>query len=99
MCIRDRTFGVRKNGKVFPVSLTVSAICDEQDTVIGTSAIARDMTEQRKHFEATQRIAAIIESSDDAIIAKTLDGIVTNWNPAAERMYGYSSEEITGTTV
>src|ERR1035437_172879 len=97
--VKLETFGVRKNGEVFPVSLTVSAICDEQDTVIGTSAIARDMTEQRKHFEAAQRIAAIIESSDDAIIGMTLDGIVTNWNPAAGRMYGYCSEEITGMPV
>jgi two-component system, cell cycle sensor histidine kinase and response regulator CckA len=93
------TLGVRKNGEVFPVSLTVSAICDEQDTVIGTSAIARDMTEQRRHFEAAQRIAAIIESSDDAIIGTTLDGIVTNWNPAAERMYGYCSWEIVGKSI
>jgi diguanylate cyclase (GGDEF)-like protein/PAS domain S-box-containing protein len=97
--VKLETFGVRKNGEVFPASLTVSAICDEQDTVIGTSAIARDMTEQRKHFEATQRIAAIIESSDDAIIAMTLDGNVTNWNPAAERMYGYHSEEIVAKSI
>jgi diguanylate cyclase (GGDEF)-like protein/PAS domain S-box-containing protein len=97
--VKLETIGVRKNGKVFPVSLTVSAICDEQCTAVGTSVIARDLTEQRKLFEAAQRIAAIIESSDDAIIAKTLDGIVTNWNPAAERMYGYSSEEIVGKSI
>jgi two-component system cell cycle sensor histidine kinase/response regulator CckA len=97
--VKLETIGVRKSGKVFPVSLTVSAICDEWDTAVGTSVIARDMTEQRQLFEAAQRIAAIIESSNDAIIGKTLDGIVTNWNPAAERMYGYSSEEIVGKPV
>jgi diguanylate cyclase (GGDEF)-like protein/PAS domain S-box-containing protein len=97
--VKFETFGVRKNGKVFPVSFTVSAICDEQGTAVGTSLIARDLTEQRKLFEAAQRIAAIIEGSDDAIIGTTLDGIVTNWNPAAERMYGYSSEEIVGKSI
>jgi PAS domain S-box-containing protein len=44
-------------------------------------------------------LAAIVEHSDDAIMGKTLDGIITSWNPAAERMYGYSGEEIIGKTV
>ena len=59
----------------------------------------RDVTEQKQAFEAAQRMAAIVENSDDAIIGRTLDGIITSWNPAAERMYGYSSEEIIGKSV
>ncbi|NMM22665.1 MAG: EAL domain-containing protein [Phycicoccus sp.] len=58
-----------------------------------------DAPEQKQAFEAAQRMAAIVESSDDAIMAMTLDGIVTNWNPAAERIFGYSSEEIIGKLV
>ncbi len=50
-------------------------------------------------FSASQRLAAIVESSDDAIIGKDLDGIVTCWNPGAERMFGYSSEEMIGQSV
>jgi PAS domain S-box-containing protein len=67
--------------------------------VVGVLAAARDMTRQKEAFEAAQRMAAIVKHSDDAIIASTLDGTITSWNPAAERMYGYSSEQITGRSV
>jgi PAS domain S-box-containing protein len=49
--------------------------------------------------ELTSRLAAIVESSNDAIIGKTLDGIITNWNAGAERIYGYSADEMIGHSV
>jgi len=61
--------------------------------------ITRDVTEQRKTFEVFQRMAAIVEFSGEAIFGRTLEGVITSWNPAAERMYGYSSEEILGQSV
>jgi len=96
---RFETMRVRKDGSVVPVSLTVAPIRDEDGAIVGASAVHRDVTEQRRAFEVAQRMKAIVESSDDAIISVTLEAIVTSWNPAAERMYGYSSEEIVGRSI
>jgi PAS domain S-box-containing protein len=93
---RLETFNVRKDGTVFPISLTVSPIRDPAGAVVGASVICRDVTQQREASAATQRMASIVEFSGEAIFGRTIDGIITSWNPAAERMYGYSSEEIVG---
>ncbi|MCU7729346.1 PAS domain S-box protein [Actinoplanes sp. KI2] len=62
-------------------------------------AAARDVTDERAERAARTQLAAIIESTDDAVITKTLDGVITSWNAAAERIYGYSAEEAVGRPV
>ena len=82
------------DGTLTEVLYNASVYRDAAGKVLGVFAAARDVTEARQAFEAAQRLAAIVESSDDAIIGTTLEGIVTTWNAAAERMLGYSSAEI-----
>src|SRR5664280_1776221 len=89
--------GRRRDGTQFPVDIALSHT-DTEDGPLVIAAV-RDITGRKKTEEAHQQseqLAAIDEHSDDAIIGKTFDGIVTSWNPASERMYGYSAQEITG---
>jgi len=62
-------------------------------------AIACDITEREQNNLTSRRLSAIIESSDDAIVSKDLNGVITTWNQGAERIFGYSAEEVIGKTV
>ena len=67
--------------------------------VVGFIGTVQDISARKSAEEAQARLAAIVTSSADAIVGKTLDGIVTNWNEAAERMFGYSADEMIGQSI
>ena len=90
------TLGLTKDGRRVPISVSLSAVIAPEGDLIGTSRIVRDMSQQRTLEREAMRLAAIVNSSEDAIVSKDLNGIVQTWNPAAERMFGYTAEEIVG---
>jgi PAS domain S-box-containing protein len=90
---------VRKDGRGVHVSLTLSPIRGASGAIIGAAKIARDTTAARQAQEMQATLAAIVASSNDAIVGKTLDGVIMTWNASAERMFGYSSDEIVGKSI
>jgi PAS domain S-box-containing protein len=95
--VRDYALEIlHKYGYITPVLYNASVYRDETGEVIGVFAAARDITELKKAEEKIQTLANVVESSNDAIITESLDGIITSWNKGAEQVYGYSAKEVLG---
>jgi PAS domain S-box-containing protein len=87
---------LHKDGSEVWALLAQTALYSEAGVYEGGLAMVMDITGRKRGEEAIRRLAAIVESSQDAIISKSLDGVVLSWNPAAERLYGFTTEEAIG---
>jgi PAS domain S-box-containing protein len=101
--LANHTVLIKKDGTEAPIDDSAAPIRDEQGHVSGCVLIFRDVTAQRlvelekaNQLHTARLLASIVETSNDAIIGKSLDGIIQSWNAAAEGVFGYSAEEAVG---
>jgi PAS domain S-box-containing protein len=94
MSVWREVCGRHRDGSELPLEIRLTAI-DMAEGLFVLSAIV-DITERKCAEEMRSRLAAIVESSEDAILSTNLDGIILTWNRAAEKMYGYTAAEIVG---
>jgi PAS domain S-box-containing protein len=101
--LANHTVLVRKDGTERPIDDSASPIRDGRGHVVGCVLVFRDITARRRlerenadRLAAARFLASIIESSDDAIVSKSLEGVIQSWNVAAERLFGYTAEQAVG---
>jgi PAS domain S-box-containing protein len=94
--LANHTVLITRNGQRVPIDDSGAPVRLQDGELIGIIVVFRDVTDRKRAERERTWLAAIVDSSDDAIVGKTLDGIVTSWNPGATRLFGYEATEIIG---
>jgi PAS domain S-box-containing protein len=97
--LANHTLLIRRDGSFVPIDDSGAPIHNADGRIVGAVLVFRDIAARRRNELTQQQLAAIVQSSDDAIFSKDLDGRVLSWNASAQRMYGYSGDEIIGHSI
>jgi PAS domain S-box-containing protein len=97
--LANHTLLIARDGTEHPIEDSAAPISLGAGPPLGAVLIFRDVSQRRQIEETRARLAAIVESTEDAVISKGLDGIIRTWNPAAERLFGYPASEAIGRSI
>nr|WP_235809653.1 PAS domain S-box protein [Methanofollis ethanolicus] len=97
--LANHTVLLARDGTRRAIADSAAPVRDKNGVIIGAVLVFRDVTAEKETEKVRRHLAAIIESSDDAIYGMTVEGVVTNWNQGAERIYGYPASEALGSHV
>ncbi len=94
--LANHTLLIARDGTERPIDDSAAPMRDDAGTIMGAVLVFRDVSEKKRAEAVQLQLAAIVQSTDDAILSKTLDGIIRSWNAGAERIFGYSEQEAVG---
>ena len=97
--LANHTLLIARDGTERPVGDSAAPMRDSSGATVGAVLVFRDVSEHMRVEETQARLAAIVESSQDAVISKTLDGVIRSWNAEAERLFGHTAEEAIGRSI
>jgi PAS domain S-box-containing protein len=97
--LANHTLLISRDGTEWPIGDSAAPMRDSAGATVGAVLVFRDVSEHMRVEETQARLAAIVESSQDAVISKTLDGTIRSWNAEAERLFGHTAEEAVGRSI